>query len=110
MVQKEVREERTKEEYTRKIPISISITLCDEAFFGGDYTPIELAKEVTHGTRKDLNLWRKYLRNGSIEESDFLYELHTLWREIVAGEEPPKRAKAFQSRINPRLKGRKPQA
>ena len=106
MVKKEENEERSKE-VIRRIPISISITLCDEAFFSGDYTPIELAIAVTHGTRKDLNLWRKYLRTDSIEESDFLYELHTLWREIRAGEEPDNRSKAFQSRINPRLKGRK---
>ena len=39
-----------------------------EDFFSGEYDAVDLAICVTRGTCKDRALWRKYLRNGSIDE------------------------------------------
>ena len=61
----------------------VSGCLRAEDFFSGEYDPVDIAMTVTGGRRSDRALWRTYLRNGSIEEGEFLQCCFTQWRENI---------------------------
>ena len=79
--------------------------LSSEDFFSGEYDAVDLAMCVTRGTRNDRALWRKYLRNGSIEEGDFLQCVFQQWRENESDGEPDNCAACLQAKLNPFRKG-----
>ena len=83
----------------------VSGCLSNEDFFSGEYDAVDLAMCVTRGTRKDRALWRKYLRNGSIDEGDFLQCVFQQWRENESDGEPDNSAACLQSKLNPFRKG-----
>ena len=76
-----------------------------EDFFSGEYDAVDLAICVTRGTCKDRALWRKYLRNGSIDECGFLQCVFQQWRENNSDGEPDNAASCLQSKLNPLRKG-----
>ena len=114
VINKERAKERSKErqkEITR-YPISdtgyrrpVSECLRDDDFFSGRFDAVDLAICVTRGTRKDRALWRTYLRNGSIDECDFLQCVFKQWRENCSDGMPDNSASCLQSKLNPFRKG-----
>ena len=101
--------EKGKEQENTDIDIRyrrpVSGCLRAEDIFSGEYDAVDLAICVTRGTRKDRALWRKYLRNGSIEEGDFLQCVFQQWRENKSDGEPDNSAACLQSKLNPFRKG-----
>ena len=101
--------EKGKEQENTDIGIGyrrpVSGCLRSEDFFSGEYDAVDLAMCVTRGSRKDRALWRKYLRNGSIEECDFLQCVFQQWRENMSDGEPDNSAACLQSKLNPLRKG-----
>ena len=106
---KERSKERQKENTDTDIDIGyrrpVSGRLRSEDFFSGEYDAVDLAICVTDGTRKDRALWRKYLRNGSIDECDFLQCVFLQWRENHSDGMPDNAASCLQAKLNPFRKG-----
>ena len=106
--------ERNKESKDKEIPIPISDTGCRKAvsgriraedFFSAEYDAVDLVATAFNGTRKDRRLWRKYLRNGSIEEAKFLELAFDKWREDQVDGRGDNPAACFQAILNPHLSG-----
>ena len=101
----ELRKDQENTDIDIGYPRPVSGCLRSEDFFSGSFDPVDLAICVTNGTRKDRALWRKYMRNGSIDECVFLECVFRQWRENCSDGMPDNPAACLQLKFNAHLKG-----